>query len=536
MKKYSYVSLFSSAGIGCYGFKQEGFDCVVTNELIERRLQIQKNNKKCIRKSGYISGDITLQETKGKILFEVNEYKKKFVDIDFLCATPPCQGISLANHKKTESDKRRNSLVLESILLTKEITPRVFIFENVRNFLKTICTDEDGTDKCIDEAIYTHLSRNYIINSQLLNFKNYGVPSSRTRTLVVGVRRDMYNIHPIKLFPVRSEVASLKKTIGHLKSLSEMGGYDPDDFLHNYKRFDPKMLPWIELITEGQSAFDNTDPKRKPHSIKDNILIPNANKNADKYKRQIWDKVAPCIHTRNDTFSSQNTIHPCDNRVFSIRELMLMMSVPKSFQWWDVPFSKLNKLQDKEKKRLLEVNEMNIRQSLGEAVPTNIFKQIAKNYKNLTNSHFKSNYSVESLDQIYRILIKIIPSGSKNKSLRLKIDSKETDFTSYVIDHLNLLDYSKIELFIKDKNGKNLGFNLPSHICLVKSMTQSDFIISNDSLDLLEDISTACKEFIFFSKNTASFPPNVRVKEFFSIDRMNLNGYILKSNSQLELF
>lgn len=30
----TYISLFSSAGVGCYGFKQEGFECVATNEII----------------------------------------------------------------------------------------------------------------------------------------------------------------------------------------------------------------------------------------------------------------------------------------------------------------------------------------------------------------------------------------------------------------------------------------------------------------------------------------------------------------------
>lgn len=42
--KPTYISLFSSAGIGCYGFKLEGFDCIATNELIARRLEIQKFN------------------------------------------------------------------------------------------------------------------------------------------------------------------------------------------------------------------------------------------------------------------------------------------------------------------------------------------------------------------------------------------------------------------------------------------------------------------------------------------------------------
>ena len=54
VEKPTYISLFSSAGIGCYGFKLEGFDCVATNELITRRLEVQKFNKKCKYESGYI--------------------------------------------------------------------------------------------------------------------------------------------------------------------------------------------------------------------------------------------------------------------------------------------------------------------------------------------------------------------------------------------------------------------------------------------------------------------------------------------------
>ena len=41
-KKITYISLFSSAGIGCYGFKEEKFDCIATVEIIKRRLEIQK--------------------------------------------------------------------------------------------------------------------------------------------------------------------------------------------------------------------------------------------------------------------------------------------------------------------------------------------------------------------------------------------------------------------------------------------------------------------------------------------------------------
>ena len=65
--KPTYISLFSSAGVGCYGFKLEGFECIATNELLEKRLNIQRLNKKCKFESGYISADIKQEETKNLI-------------------------------------------------------------------------------------------------------------------------------------------------------------------------------------------------------------------------------------------------------------------------------------------------------------------------------------------------------------------------------------------------------------------------------------------------------------------------------------
>ncbi|GEM_PF-5752932 len=109
----TYVSLFSSAGIGCYGFKEAAFNCIATVELLERRLKIQKYNDKCMLSSGYICGDMTLDETKDKVFHELAVWKDCFGvnDLDVLIATPPCQGMSVANHKKGD-ELKRNSLVV----------------------------------------------------------------------------------------------------------------------------------------------------------------------------------------------------------------------------------------------------------------------------------------------------------------------------------------------------------------------------------------------------------------------------------------
>lgn len=380
--RLTYISLFSSAGVGCYGFKQENYNCVATVELIERRLNVQKYNHKCLYDSGYICGDITLEATQNRVFQELQMWRRqnRLTDLDVVIATPPCQGMSVANHKKGD-ELKRNSLVVESIKMIREMQPRFFIFENVSAFLKSICTDIDGVDRPIKDAIELDLAGDYNIAARVLNFKDYGNPSSRTRTLVIGVRKDQKEVTPLELFPERQEEQTLRQTIGHLPHLQNMGEIWEEDIYHTFRPYAPHMEEWIEHIVEGQSAFDNEDENRIPHTEKDGEIVFHQRKNGDKYTRQYWDKVPPCIHTRNDILASQNTVHPTDNRVFSIREIMLMMSVPQSFQWSALPYEQLNTLSLEDKQLYLKKEDVNIRQSLGEAVPTIIFQQIARKIK-----------------------------------------------------------------------------------------------------------------------------------------------------------
>lgn len=381
LNKPTYISLFSSAGIGCYGFKLEGFECIATNELITRRLEIQKFNKKCKYESGYICGDITEESTKNALYDQISLWKKKegLSRVDVVVATPPCQGMSVANHKKSETEIVRNSLVIESIKIIKQINPRFFIFENVPAFMKTICTDIDGEHKSIAAAIENNLGQAYSYTSRVINFKNFGACSSRQRTVVIGVSKDFADeVSPIELYPDLLKERTLREVIGHLKSLKEFGEIDKCDIYHSFRPYPEHMRAWIADIKEGQSAFDNADDSKKPHRIVDGKIVINQRKNADKYTRQYWDKVGPCIHTRNDQMASQNTVHPCDDRVFSIRELMLMMTVPYSFKWVETDLDILNSLSTEQKRAFLKKEEIKIRQSLGEAVPTAIFQSIAK--------------------------------------------------------------------------------------------------------------------------------------------------------------
>lgn len=377
--KLTYISLFSSAGVGCYGFKQAGFECIATNELLSKRLNIQKYNQKCRYETGYIQGDIQQEETKQAIYTEIEKWQKLGNDkVDIVIATPPCQGMSVANHKKNGDDLNRNSLIVQSVEIIKKIKPRFFIFENVPLFWKTGCVNSQGQIVSIGEMITTELGLEYTIHHQVINFKNYGSFSSRTRTLVIGVEKKLaQSISPLELYPDYQQETALKDVIGSLKSL-EWGEYDKQDFYHSFRIYPEHMRAWIRDLAQGQSAFEQTDPLKIPHQIKDGKMVINTSKNGDKYTRQKWDGVAPCIHTRNDQLASQNTVHPSDDRVFSIRELMKLMSIPDDFQWLNQSKIELNALPLEEKRKVSKKEEMNIRQSIGEAVPTIIFRQVAE--------------------------------------------------------------------------------------------------------------------------------------------------------------
>lgn len=378
--RLTYISLFSSAGVGCYGFKKEGFECIATCELLPQRMDIQIANNKCKYGSGYIVGDLTSEDTKQRLYSEVEGWKDKedLSSVDVVVATPPCQGMSTANYKKGDESKR-NSLVVEAISIIKRIDPKVFVFENVKAFLKTVCTDTDGSTVPIEESIRRNLGERYHIYARVINFKDIGVPSSRPRTLVIGTRKDCIHISPLNIFPLREKTVTVRQAIGDLPSLKY--GEVSDDVYHFFREYPRYMEEWIGHIAEGESAF-NSEDAYKPYKLVngEKVILKGAHL-GNKFRRLFWDRPGACIATRSDELASQDTIHPSDNRVLSIRELMRLMTVPDDFKWTSRDTSELTTVE--EKKAFLKENELNIRRCIGEAVPTHIMQVIARNTKEM---------------------------------------------------------------------------------------------------------------------------------------------------------
>ena len=514
IKKNNYLSLYSSAGIGCFGFKKNNFDCIATVEIISKRLQIQKFNKICDDDEGYINDDISKIETKNKIFNIVTKYKKinNISEVDVVIATPPCQGISVANHKKKD-ELKRNSLIVDSFVITKEIRPKFFLFENVQNFLKTICTNNDGELMTIKESLNKILLNNYFISSKKINLCNFGSNSSRTRTLILGCRRDL-NEDPDDFFPDYIKEKKISELISHLPKLKKFGDISENDIYHSFRNYDKKMLPWIKDLKQGQGAFENKNKNKIPHRMINGRVVINQNKNGDKYKRVFWNQVAPCVHTRNDILASQNTIHPKENRVFSIRELMIFMSIPTDFVWTNINSDDLNKMNYQDKVNFLKKNELNIRKCIGEAVPTETFGMIAKKISNNLNI---SRPKINSLNKIKEIIIKNNLKSHENikNFLRKNIENFDLNF---ILKCLELSNQNK------DDNSAYYTDDF-----LVRDIINSLPEIKKDT-SILEP-SVGCGSFLFQILKKYKDCKNKINIDLFDIDNNNLDyiKIILKS-------
>ena len=104
-------------------------------------------------------------------------------DFDILCAGFPCQAFSIAG-KKLGFNEARGTLFFEICRIVEAKRPKVLILENVKNLL---VHDNKNTFKVILNSLD---SIGYNVQYKLLNAKDFGVPQSRERVIIVATRKD----------------------------------------------------------------------------------------------------------------------------------------------------------------------------------------------------------------------------------------------------------------------------------------------------------------------------------------------------------
>lgn len=364
------LSLFANVGIAEAYMEELGIEIKVANEIDHNRANFYKS---VYPSTTMICGDITDDVVRSEIVLAA---KKQ--DVNFIIATPPCQGMSEAG-KRLELDPR-NQLISYAIDVIKKVNPKFVLLENVPKQLTTRI-EYNGETILIPEYIKNELGADYRFNKEtLVKAKDYGVPQLRERNIFLLVRKDFDITWE---FPEKQDEITLHDAIAHLPSLDPKLRDGMDLTIEKFPEYESKknqglavskwhyppthswkQVEWMMHTPTGKSAIYN----EKYYPQKEGGVPVKAHHNH--YRRLKWTMPCRTITQNNGVISSLACVHPgreyrangctlySDARVLTIYELLIVMSLPLD---WPIPNW---------------ANETFIRRVIGEGIPSKLIKEI----------------------------------------------------------------------------------------------------------------------------------------------------------------
>lgn len=297
---YNVISLFAGCGGSSTGYKMAGYNVKVSSEFIPSAQETYKANHP---KTIVIEEDIR-NTTPDQILKMANI---KVGELDVLDGSPPCSSFSTVGKREelwgkekmySEGVKQRtDDLFFEYLRMVEGIKPKVFVAENVKGLTM-------GKSKLILEQILKKADDiGYNVDYKLLNSAEFGVPQTRIRCIIMGVRKDL-NIEPS--FPSgNSNVVTVREAFEDLK-------LDVDEvqmLIHKMKNYSIYKY-WLELEDKPLGSWHE-----KRFSLCRNYL----------------DKPSRTITQRNSDLSCAGVCHSTEPRKYTIAELKRLFSFPDDF-------------------------------------------------------------------------------------------------------------------------------------------------------------------------------------------------------------
>ena len=155
-------------------------------------------------------------------LLDGNDYREK---VDLLVGGSPCQSFSTVGFQGGLEDVR-GTLFYEYARLINEIQPKVFIYENVRG----LTTHDGGKTWKKMQDVFINTLHYKITEPQVLNAADYGIPQTRRRLFVIGIREDLDS----KEFTYPKPIGSDNLPFYMQDILEENCKYDPDNLNYYY--------------------------------------------------------------------------------------------------------------------------------------------------------------------------------------------------------------------------------------------------------------------------------------------------------------
>ena len=414
------ASIFSGGGIGDVGIEWgAGIPIIASCEIVPSRANLIRIN---FPKTKVFEGDIW--ELKDDFISYLTSNLKGNRPW-LLTLSPPCQGMSsngagrissaIRNGTRPKEDER-NRLILPAIDVLEAVQPDWFILENVRRMENTVIRNElDEPENILDCLGRRMHPLGYTIRANILDFRDYGVPHHRRRLITIACRlknivtkcppteeifsKDLSILHPK---PTHRRTGAVKwlamnKCIGHLPKLDALSNLrDSKDPFHSIPKWNPQQYFWMSHTPEGQTAFDNMKCPKCDfiNTEKEGVLCskcgselarPCIYKNGDKrlikgfktsYRRMRSSEPASTLTMNSGVISSDMKGHPTQNRVLSLREILLLSTLDHK----DWPFT-YRFFEEAVSDSSVEKNKKLVREVIGESIPPLALSKIVKNLK-----------------------------------------------------------------------------------------------------------------------------------------------------------
>ncbi|HDK5687326.1 TPA: DNA cytosine methyltransferase, partial [Staphylococcus pseudintermedius] len=189
VEKLNIVSLFSGAGGMDLGFKggfeylgeeysSLPFNLVFANDIFSQAADVYEINFN--------------HKVERRSITDIKESELPNVPVDVVLGGFPCQSFSYSGNRGGLSDPR-GQLYLQMIRVINHYKPKLFVAENVdgiRNSRKNH-KGENVDTTALDTILQDFDDANYDVQYKVLNAADYGVPQSRRRVIIIGIRKDL---------------------------------------------------------------------------------------------------------------------------------------------------------------------------------------------------------------------------------------------------------------------------------------------------------------------------------------------------------
>jgi DNA (cytosine-5)-methyltransferase 1 len=285
VNKLKVISLFSGSGGLDLGFLATGkFEIIFANDF------------------NYTACETYAHNIGNHIMFEDIAKLKKIPKAEIIIGGPPCQGFSTANPARSFDDPR-NQLFKEYSRIIKDVKPKLFLMENVSGM---VTMEKGKVFKLIKKEL---TSCGYTLYDNLLNARDYGVPQSRRRMIIIGVRNDINQKYE---FPKPTHNEENYVTVGATIIDKPIPKSNPN---HKVSNITDLNLKRVKHIPEGGSMKDC------PENLQNNSDLNRAMRRLHRNKESYT-----IVHNNCDHY-----YHPTENRRITIREMARLQGYPDDY-------------------------------------------------------------------------------------------------------------------------------------------------------------------------------------------------------------